>query len=355
MTAPSTRPKVALALSGGAARGLASIGVIDVLSREGIQADFVAGSSMGGLIGSLLAAGLDAGAIATLARTFHFPRRFIPGGFVPWDRVFPAAMKALAGRDFASLAIPLALTAVDLESGHQVVLHGGPVLPAVRATCAVPGAMPPIKIDGRWLVDGGLTNILPVDVAWMVEPDVVIAVRTSARRERKMPQLDWWATTLLYRLGMLVPNPATAKVAFEVLVRAAEIAIDHAGTLVGAMASPDLLIEPDVGDFELRDFHRLDEAIDAGRRAADAALPALRVLLAKPARFSRDNGTPLSLMFDPVCAMVISQGRARAKVEHAGQTYYFCSPNCGDAFERDAGRFLAAPALACGVAPIALK
>lgn len=334
-------PKLALALSGGAARGLASIGVLEILEREGIAVDFIAGSSMGGLVGSLFACGLDARAIAKTARTFHFPRRFIPGGFVPWDHVFPGAKAALADVTFDRLRIPLAVTAVDLETGHQVVLHRGPVVPAIRATCAVPGALPPVKIEGRWLVDGGLANILPVDVAGMTEPDVVVAVRTSARHARRMPQLDWWATSLLYRLGMLIPNPATAKVAFEVLVRSAEIAIDHAGVLLNAMAPPDVLIEPDVGDLGLRDFHRLDEALEAGRNAARAALPALRAALAtRPLRAPRVR--PVDLLFDPVCRMVTSPGRSRARLVHEGSTYYFCSTNCSEAFLRDPGRFVIA-------------
>lgn len=332
-------PRIALALGGGAARGLASIGVLDVLGREGIRVDFIAGTSMGGLVGSLAAAGLDAAAMETIARSFHFPRTFLPGGFVRWDRVFPAAKEALAGRTFASLSTPLAVTAVDLCTGHQTVLRDGEVLPAVRATCAVPGTLPPIRIDGRWLVDGGIANIVPVDVAWLGEPDIVIAVRTSARREHDMPQLDWWATTLLYKLGMLIPNPATAKVAFEVLVRSSEIALDHVGALAAAMAPSDLLVEPDVGEIGLRDFGRLDQAIDAGRRAADAALPALRVLLARPRRGGARE--PLrDVHFDPVCSMVISHTRARATRDHGGRTYYFCSVNCAESFERAPARFL---------------
>lgn len=340
MVNPTSAPRISLALGGGAARGLAAIGVLEVLDREGVRPSFIAGTSMGGLVGSLFAAGYAPREIARLARAFRFPRRFIPGGLVRWDRVFPSARDALQARTFASLDIPLAVTAVDLRSGHQVVLREGDVLTAVRATCAVPGALPPIHLEDKWLVDGGLANIVPVDVAWLAEPDIVVAVRTSARRERDLPQLDWWATTLLYRVGMMVPNPATAKVAFEVLVRSAEIALDHAGALAAAMAPADLLIEPDVGDIDLRDFERLDSAVDAGRRAADAALPALRALLARPPRFAAREPA-LVAMFDPVCSMVVSPGRARATAQHAGRTYYFCSANCAECFELDPARYLA--------------
>jgi NTE family protein len=332
--------RLALALGGGAARGLAHIGVLEVLERAGIRPDCIAGSSMGGLIGALSAAGLRAADIERLARSFRFPRWFIPGFLVEWAEVFPSAVPALSGIDFHQLATPLIVTAVDLERGTQEILHTGPVLPAVRATCAVPGVLPPVRLGGRWLVDGGLVNILPVDAAWMSEPDVIVAVKPRALAARRMPRLDGRLTSLLSRLGGFVPNPATAKVSFEVLVRAAEIVIDRAAVLAAAMAGPELLIEPAVGDIGLRDFHRLDEAVAAGRQAAEDALPALRRLLSVPPEERTPADVVLTLRFDPVCAMVISPRRARASVEHAGVTHYFCSTNCRECFEREPERYL---------------
>ena len=235
---------------------------------------------------------------------------------------------------------PLVVTAVDLEAGSQVLLHEGPVLPAVRATCAVPGVLPAVKLGGQWLVDGGLVNVLPVDVAWMAEPDVVVAVNVGAPRARRMPQLDWRTTTLFSRLGSLIPNPATAKVSFEVLVRAAEIALARQTALATAMTGPEVLLEPELKDIGLRDFDRLEDAITAGRRAAEEALPILLRLLETPSRLGPRSDLVLTLRFDPVCGMVISPGRARASVSHAGSTYYFCSANCRDSFERDPGRYL---------------
>ena len=124
--------RLALALGGGAARGLAHIGVLEVLEREGIRPDFIAGSSMGGLIGALSASGMPAREIEDVARGFRFPRWFIPGGLLRWASLFGPATSILSGT-FERLAIPLALTAVDLEEGTQVVLHTGPVLAAVQA------------------------------------------------------------------------------------------------------------------------------------------------------------------------------------------------------------------------------
>lgn len=345
--AAAQSPRVALALGGGAARGLAHIGVLEILEREGIRPACIAGSSMGGLIGALSAAGLRAREILDVARSFRFPRWFVPGGLLQFDFLFPSAIPVLS-RTFEELATPLVVTAVDLEAGSQVILHTGRVLPAVRATCTVPGVLPAVRLGGRWLVDGGLVNILPVDVAWMADPDIVVAVKVGAARARRIPQLSWRLTALLSRLGGFVPNPATAKVSFEVLVRAAEILIDRQTALAAAMTGPELLIEPELGDITLRDFDRLDDACAAGRRAAEAALPELmRLLESSPHRKTRGERV-LSLHFDPVCAMVVNPARARATSMRGGRTYYFCSPNCRDCFERDAEHYLATAGLAFG-------
>jgi len=340
-------PSLALVLGGGAARGLAHIGVLEVFEREGIRPTCLAGSSMGGLIGALAAAGVGAAEIADIARHFHFPRWFLPGGVLPWDFLFRSAIPALP-ESFEALTVPLLVTAVDLETGGQVVLSSGPLLPAIRATCAVPGVLPAVKRDDRWLVDGGLLNVLPVDVAWLFEPDVIVAVKIGARASRRLPQLDWRLASFLSRLGGMFPNPATAKVSFEVLVRAAEILLERQTALAAAMTDPDVLVEPDLGDMSLRDFDRIDDAVAAGRRAAHAALPALRRALQSPPRAVERADRVVQLRFDPVCSMAISASRARATAVVDGREYYFCSPNCRDCFERDPRRYLRSPAIVIG-------
>lgn len=345
----SSGASLALVLGGGAARGLAHVGVLEVLEREGIRADCIAGSSMGGLIGALSASGLIAAEIADVARGFRFPRWFLPGGVLQWDSLFRPAVQVLS-ESFEQLSTPLAVTAIDLEAGSQVVLFSGPLLPAIRATCAVPGVLPAVKLNQRWLVDGGLVNVLPVDVAWMTEPEVVVAVKVGAMQSRPIPQLNWRVTGLLSRLGGMIPNPATAKVSFEVLVRAAEVILDRQTALAAAMTGAEVLIEPDLGDMGLRDFHRIDDAIAAGRKAAEEALPSLVRALESPPQDVHRGQRVVELRFDPVCAMVISPSRARGTATVDGKTYYFCSPNCRDCFERDPAKYLTSAAIVFGPA-----
>jgi NTE family protein len=329
-------PRVALVLGGGAARGLAHIGALEVLEREGIRPAFVGGASMGGLVAALCAVGLDARGLRELARGFRFPRWFLPGGLVAWDRIFAPAVPLLERVTFASLRTPLAVLAVDVESGRPVVLHEGAVLPAVRATCAIPAVLPPVGLGGRLLVDGGLVSVLPVDIAAMAEPDVVVAVSIRARRGRELPSLRRWRDGARWGPGHSLPNPVTASLSFELLIRSVEIALERQATLTAAMVGPEVLVEPDVGDLGLRDFHRLDEAVEAGRRAAEAALPAIQAAIERASKAPRDRARVdhAAPTYDPVCEMVVNPSSA-ASAERGGRRYYFCSPGCRAAFLRD--------------------
>lgn len=295
---------------------------------------------MGGLIGALAASGVPAAEMTGIARRFAFPRWFVPGAVVPWDRIFPSAVRVFAGRSFEDLSTPLAVTATDLESGRAVLVAAGPLLPAVRATCAVPGVMPPVRLGDRWLVDGGLVNVLPIDAAQSGEEDLGVAVRIRTSRWRREPLPDRCLTAALLGLGAVLPNPATAKLSFEILMRAAEIALERQLQLAAAMIGPEVLVEVDVGDVGLRDFHRLGELVAAGRRAGEAALPQIRRLLAaRPVRDTRSCSVP-ALDVDPVCDMAVTPARARACAEHEGRMYYFCSLNCREAFGAAPGRYV---------------
>jgi NTE family protein len=334
----SDEQSVALALGGGGARGLAHLGVLEVLEAEGIQPTFLAGTSIGGLLGALWASAIPAAEIVAIARDFRFPRRFVPGRVLTWEQIFPSAVPLLEGRTFEDLATPLAVSAVDLLVGEEVMLHSGPLMPAVRATCAVPGVLPPERMGGRYLVDGGVMNVLPVDLAWSWEPDIVIAVNIVAS-PRQTVSLDSRYARIATALGRVVPNPLTAHLAYEIAMRAVEVALDRQRALAIAMTGPEVLIDVDLADVSIGDFHRLDEVVEIGRRATLAALPRLRAALAAPPCIAAHADASFTVHIDPVCRMAISPGRARARCERDGVTYYFCSINCRDSFERHSDRY----------------
>ena len=332
----SDQRSVALALGGGGACGLAHLAVLEILETEGIRPTLLAGTSIGGLVGALFACSLSAQDLVGAARGFRFPHRFVPGRVLVWEEIFPTAATVLAGRTFEDLDTPLAVSAVDLRAGEEVVLHSGPLLPAIRATCAVPGVFAPERLDGRYLVDGGVMNVLPVDLAWSWEPDVVIAVNIVASPRQSLP-LDSRYARIATALGRLVPNPMTAHLAYEVAMRAVEVALDRQRALAIAMTGPEVLIDINLGDISIGDFHRLDEVLEIGRAATRVALPRLHAALTRPCVAARSSGK-FTLHIDPVCRMAVSPHRARAQLERDGITYYFCSVNCRDSFERHGDR-----------------
>lgn len=341
---------LALALGGGGARGLAHIGVLEVLRAEGIEASFIAGTSMGGLVGSLASACAGPAEILSIARAFRFPGRFMPGRMLVWEKIFPSAAALLRHRTFEELAIPLVVSAVDLMTGDEIALHSGPVLPAVRATCAVPGVFAPERLGTHCLVDGGVTNMLPVDLAWACDPDVVVAVNIVASPPPAL-RLDSRYGRLATALGSVVPNPLTAYLAYEVAMRSVEIALDRQRAMAVAMTGPEVLIDVDLTHVAISDFHRIDEIVDAGREATHRVLPRLRAALAMPSSVANDRSrAAATLHIDPVCRMTVSPGRARATVVRGDDTYYFCSMSCRDTFVLHGDRYLVGPSTRAPIA-----
>lgn len=177
---------VGLALGSGAALGLAHIGVLRVLEREKIPIDIVAGSSMGALVGSLWTSGRSAGEIEAIAQAFSTKKSLlkliditIPKfGVFTGRRVTKFLARNLNGLTFRDLKIPLKVAAVDYGRRELVVLDEGPLVAAVRASVSIPAIFEPVKVQGRWLIDGGVLDPVPVDVLSALGVHKIIAVNT---------------------------------------------------------------------------------------------------------------------------------------------------------------------------------
>ena len=278
---PRRPPKVGLALSGGGARGLAHIGVLKVLEQEGVPIDFLAGTSMGGIIAASYAAGLGVDYMAEEARRMGRLRNMIR----LMDRSLPARLGLFEGQKvqqylashlgditFDDLRIPLALVAVDLESGEEVVLRSGSVVEALRATISLPGVFAPFRLDGRLLVDGGVLNNLPADVVRRMGAEVVIAVNVSLNLGELPPLVEVEEQHLpLTQIPLII----------ETLRRTVAIMETHICAQKLAEARPEVLIRPQLGDdiSLLGGFARAPECMAAGEEAAKAALPQICRLL----------------------------------------------------------------------------
>lgn len=255
-----TRPTVGLALGAGAARGFAHLGVLEVLTREGIPIDLVAGTSAGAVAGGIFAAGGDLAWTERLMSNLdweHLVRLAVPRmGFVRADQLLQLVRLLTKGKTFAQLDIPFAAVAVDIERGEEVVLRDGSLPEAILASASLPGIFVPHRIGDRLLVDGGVLNRVPIDVARRMGAGVVLAVDVGTEET---------VTRVKNVLDIMSQS-------FEIMQR--EIARYKA-------AEPaDVLIRPELGQLA---GYRLDAApsiIEAGRVAAEAALPAIRQAIA---------------------------------------------------------------------------
>ncbi len=178
------RKRVGLALGGGGMRGMAHVGVIRVLEREGIPIDCIAGTSAGSVVGAAYAGGIRGHQLMELALQIRWrdiarpvwPRH----AFISFARLETYVANLLGDPTFADLDIPYAAVTADLATGEQVILQEGRVAPAVRASCSVPGIVAPVEVNGRLLADGGVINNVPISVVRNLGAEVVIAVGLGA-------------------------------------------------------------------------------------------------------------------------------------------------------------------------------
>ena len=251
-----SKPKVGLALSGGAARGLAHIGVIKVIQEEHIPVDCVTGASVGSLMGALFAAGMHWTDMAAAAR--HMKWKDLAQitlsqlGIAKHAKLQEITDRLIGGKRFEDLPLPFAAVAVDLQSGEEVVFSSGPVADAVRASSSIPGLFEPTVLDGRFLVDGGLLNNLPADLARNLGADVVIAVDLNSQTEETSPP----------------------KNVLDVLYRCFQIVLDHNERDERAQA--DVVVAPDLTGKSYYDLKQLDDLIELGEQAARDSLPRIR-------------------------------------------------------------------------------
>lgn len=312
------RPKIGLVLGGGGARGAAHVGILRVLEEMHVPVDYVAGTSMGAVIGGLYAAGLTPDEIEHEIKTLPWgdmftdesPRdmreyhdkqqdrtyigTFAPG-FSDGELKLPLAylqgqkldlalnrltMRAAGIQNFDKLTIPFRAVASNIATGEKVVLSSGKLAQAIRASMAVPGIFAPVRINGDLLVDGGIADNLPIDVAREMGADIIIAVNVGSQ---------------------LKPTDQI-KSALDIVSQLTDILVQrNSMAQIRTLSDQDILIVPPLGDFSSAAFSSGAEAIDIGLKAANDAKPRFKKLAVSESAWERyrlahaapKNGAPI--------------------------------------------------------------
>ncbi|MCU9532227.1 patatin-like phospholipase family protein [Pseudomonas mosselii] len=296
LAAETARPKIGLVLSGGAARGLAHIGVLKALEEQGVRIDAIAGTSMGAVVGGLYASGYSIAELENLATTLDWqqalsdapPRKDVPFRRKQDDRDFLVKQKlsfrddgslglplgVIQGqnlalllesklahtadiRDFDKLPIPFRAVATDITSGEKVIFRRGHLPQVIRASMSIPAVFAPVELDGRLLVDGGMTDNIPVDVVREMGVDLAIVVDIGTPlRNRK--QLATVVDVLNQSITLMTRRNSEEQLA--------------------SLRREDILVQPPLSAFGVTDFGRARDMIDAGYRATRALDPRLAAL-----------------------------------------------------------------------------
>ncbi|MCD6571045.1 MAG: patatin-like phospholipase family protein [Deltaproteobacteria bacterium] len=282
--------KIGLALGGGGVRGLANIGVLLALEEDNIIPKIIAGTSMGAIVGSVYAdttsavktkevikgylggeefqkkaqrlsmlSDMDKGFLdrlfVTAKKGYFYYRTLFRKSVISPEAFFMEMDRLIPDKQFSELKLAFACVALDIVSGYSEILHSGPIRPAIRASSAVPGILPPVEIEDRRYVDGGWVESVPVSAARFLKADFIIGVDVS----REIIPINYHTEI---------------KNSMDILYRADDIARSIMNTY--RIRGADFVIHPDVGSAHWSDFDNMDAYISSGYRATKDAVPALK-------------------------------------------------------------------------------
>jgi NTE family protein len=271
-------PSIGLALGGGAAKGFAHVPVMEAFDELGVEPTLIAGTSIGSIFGACRAGGMAGGEIRSYVVDLFASRRRLFGrlfsdAVTSWstfltissaavispEKLFEATLPDGLPATFEDLAIPLRIVATDFDSQAEVILDGGPLIPAIAASSCLPGLLHPVRHQGRLLIDGGFVNPTPID-ALRGAVDLVVAVDVTGRSAQPAGR---------------------APTAMDLVVGSTQIALAEIARLRRMGAPADLLLHPDLSAFESLDFFKADEILAACEPLKEQTKRGLDALLAR--------------------------------------------------------------------------
>lgn len=249
-TPPERRPRIGLVLGGGGARGLAHIGVLKVFEEAAVPVDLVVGTSVGALIGALYCAGLPAASLEDLAAETGWDklsnisrlsvvRLFLFQGLLSSEKLGKLMARLLGNRRFDQLGRRFACVATDIRTGERIIFKEGDLEPAVRASATIPAAFNPVEYRHRYLVDGGVVDNLPTDIARLMGADFIIAVQVQTNPSPRKP------SNIMETLAQVIMVQG-----YETARKREELA--------------DFVVRPDVSDVSIFDLGRSKDCVNAG-------------------------------------------------------------------------------------------
>lgn len=279
--------KIALVLSGGGARGFAHIGVINELERQNYSISSIAGTSMGALVGGMFASGqleafeewvckLSKKEILGLVDLNLFGQGFIKG-----EKIIEELKRRFNNCNIEDLPIPYCAVATDIVDEKEVRFIRGSLFDAIRASIAIPTVFTPYEAEGKFYVDGGLVNQMPINCVERTPKDKVVAVYVNAKTvneqignlENKNSQEGGILETLKHKISSILPPFSDDAIGFFSLIdRSLIIMLDRIAELSIKENNPDILIQISRDDFGLFDFHKASEIVRAGELQARSAL-----------------------------------------------------------------------------------
>lgn len=298
-TGPAQRPKIGLALGGGAARGWAHIGALRALLRYGYEPDLVVGTSVGALVGGCYLAGaldpLEAWARSLTKRRMisYFDVMLNGSGIISGGRLEKVMRRYLEGKRIETLPKPFIAVATELATGHEYWMRDGDLIDSLQASFALPGVFAPKKRQDRWLIDGALVNPLPVSVCRALGARLVIAVgchagafgQAAVRRRERFGEIEFLEGQELSEASAPGPHRLIMKQIFgvnsrspgigAVMLASFNIIMDRLTRARLAGDPADVTVLPNIGHVGLLDFDKADELIRAGEAAVEAELPKL--------------------------------------------------------------------------------
>jgi len=272
------KPSLGLALGGGAARGLAHIGVLEVLEREHIEIDMIAGTSMGAIVGAAAACGRDAKTIKDFALDLSW-KKLAPlidftvpsSGLLAGRRVKKKLKEIIGEPDFSELIKPFVCVATDVLTGEEIVIKSGSVLEAVTASMSLPIIFSVRELGGRFAVDGGLVTPVPVTPLRLLGAERIVAVNVL-----KNLAAQPWSIDINHPSHVKRPNLG------QVIIQTVYIAASHLAETCSNQA--DITIEPDLAGISLADFQKAPEIVLRGELTAVDSVPKIRRMLGKEIR-----------------------------------------------------------------------